>query len=1055
MVVAFAAALVPWSVQAAADTAPRRAVAAVQGNPSPIPSDRPNTKRRKDPAAFRQAKLAADARAAAAAPSSGTAPQAPSAATGAARVYNGNNFAGLNASSFTPSDSTGDASSTQQVEMVNSELAVFPIPCPACGAAVGNLTALVGANRFDCVFDPQIAWDGQWGRWIYAMAVQTSSTGGCHGDQNGGITNDRLVLGWTYTADANDLIKGNFCWNEIDHGANLDDSPKLGHDDNSIVVAANVMANYGQGSFLNSEVWVFKKPSGVSATNGCGIGFSFTKTSLGSSVFSPVPADMTDSSPVDYIVASQQPGNGPASNLLVWQSSASSGVTSIGAFGVAGYNMPPDVPQPSTGTAACGTAGTCLDSGDSSLTQAVGHYDPAAGAETLWTQHAITDPRVGARSVERWYEIVPGARTVRQSGNISDPNLYIFNGAVSPTAAGDEAIAFYNAGSGASDGFVSWRSQGRNRLTALGTMTGETVLATSAASDSDFTCGVNQSPANSNSCRWGDYSGARPDPGNANGVWGFGMLTGSGGIGTSPSWSTQVSEVTPGCVALQLYTNPLGGGRVQFTAGAPGGGPTQGIAPPAGCSTPTYQFYLQAPGGSWTVAQAWSSSSSWTWDTSGYRPGTYNIDAWANQAGDSTANAESFALTQWSIPSCSSASVTSNTMSPQPSGAQVVISASSSCPNPNPEYQLWLLPPGGPWTIAQPYSTNATYNWDTSGLAPGNYHFSLWVRDASSSGAFGTPPYTYDAYAAYDFALQPAPCTGMNTSTSPPTSATVGTFVTVTGSASGCPKPLYEFWLLPPGGTWQLVRPYSSKTTLGWDTRGWPQGSYRFSVWARDASSSSSYDAFSAFQYPLTISSCTAMSATPPPGSSASVGTPVTVTGTATGCPNPQYEFWLLAPGRTWALAQPYSGTATFNWNTSGSAAGTYRFSVWARDASSAASYDAFSAFDFTLTITPCTGMSASVSPTNSAPSGTTITITGNATGCANAQYEIWVLPPGGTWMLLRGYTSSNTFMWNTPGQPAGPYRFSVWARDASSSGTNGSAPYTYDAFSAFQYTLT
>src|SRR5437879_9013460 len=158
MVVAFAAALVPWSVQAAADTSPRRAVAAVQGNPSPIPSDRPNTKRRKDPAAFRQAKLAADARAAAAAPTSGIAPQAP----GAAGVYNGNNFAGLSASNFTPSDSTGDASSTQQVEMVNSELAVFPVPCPACGAAVGNLTALVGANRFDCVFDPQIAWDGQW-----------------------------------------------------------------------------------------------------------------------------------------------------------------------------------------------------------------------------------------------------------------------------------------------------------------------------------------------------------------------------------------------------------------------------------------------------------------------------------------------------------------------------------------------------------------------------------------------------------------------------------------------------------------------------------------------------------------------------------------------------------------------------------------------------------------------------------------------------------------------------------------------------------------------------
>lgn len=1038
MGLACVASLAPADAHAASQVGPPATSAAVQAGPSP------STRRHRDPAAFRQAKLAADAQAAAAAPSGGASPTAPSTASGAAGVFNGNNFPGLSSTTFTPSDSTGDASATQQVEMVNSAVAVYPIPCTACGPAAGPLYNLAGASPADCVFDPQVSWDGQWGHWVYVMAVQqSSSVGGCHGDENVNITNDRLVLGWTYTADANDFVHGNYCWTELDRGSNFDDSPKLGHDDYTLVVAADVFANYGQGAFSNSEVWIFRKPSGVSPTNGCGIGGpAFTKTSLGSNL-GPVPAVMTDSSPVDYILAAQQPSNGPVSNLLVWQTSSSSGVTSIGAFGVASYNMPPDVPQPSTGTTACGTAGTCLDSGDARLTQAVGHYDPDVGAETVWTQHAITDSRVGARSVERWYEIVPGARTVRQSGNIGDPNLYIFNGAVSPTAAGNEAIAFYNAGDGASDGFVSWRSQSRNRLTSLGTMTNETVLATSTASDADFTCGVNQSPANSNPCRWGDYSAARPDPGNANGAWGFGMLTGSGGSATSPGWSTQISEVTPGCTAVQLNSNPLGNGLVQFSAG-----------PATGCSNPQYQFYLQPPGGSWTVAQPWGGSNVWTWNTSGYRPGTYNVDVWANQAGDSPAGADSFALVQWSIPSCSSANLTANTMSPAPTGTLVVLSMYSVCPNPNPQYQLWLLPPGGGWTILQSYSPNATYNWDTSRLAPGNYHFSLWVRDASSSGAFGTPPHTYDAYSALDFGLQPAPCTGMSASTSPPTSATVGTFVVVTGSASGCPNPLYEFWLLPPGGTWQLVRQYSSKNAFGWDTRGWPQGSYRFSVWARDASSSSSYDAFSAFQYPLTLSPCTGMGAAAVPANSASSGTMVAVTGTATGCPNPQYEVWLLPPGGTWSLASPYPSGATFNWNTSGYAAGTYRFSVWARDASSTASYDAFSAFDYTLTVTPCTGMSASASPANSAPAGTSITITGSATGCTNPQYEIWVLPPGGTWILLRGYTSGNSFTWNTSGRPAGSYRFAVWARDASSAGTGGTAPYTYDAFSAFQYSL-
>jgi hypothetical protein len=58
--------------------------------------------------------------------------------------------------------------------------------------------------------------------------------------------------------------------------------------------------------------------------------------------------------------------------------------------------------------------------------------------------------------------------------------------------------------------------------------------------------------------------------------------------------------------------------------------------------------------------------------------------------------------------------------------------------------------------------------------------------------------------------------------------------------------------MLPPGGTWTLVKAYSTSATFTWNSTNQPAGSYRFSVWARDAGSSSSYDAFSAFNYPLT-----------------------------------------------------------------------------------------------------------------------------------------------------------------------------------------------------------
>ncbi len=197
------------------------------------------------------------------------------------------------------------------------------------------------------------------------------------------------------------------------------------------------------------------------------------------------------------------------------------------------------------------------------------------------------------------------------------------------------------------------------------------------------------------------------------------------------------------------------------------------------------------------------------------------------------------------------------------------------------------------------------------------------------------------------------------------------------------------------------------------------------------------------------------MTATPVPASTANVGTTVTVSGSATGCPNPRYEFWLLVPAGSWRQVQGYSTNATFTWNTSGAAPGSYRFSVWARDAGSTTSYDTFNAFDYTLTTAPCTGMSASASPPTSSPVGTTVTIIGTATGCPTPQYEFWILPPGGGWTLLRTYSASGSFTWNTAGLPAGSYRFSIWARDASSSGTNGTAPYTYDSFSPMTYTLT
>jgi hypothetical protein len=202
------------------------------------------------------------------------------------------------------------------------------------------------------------------------------------------------------------------------------------------------------------------------------------------------------------------------------------------------------------------------------------------------------------------------------------------------------------------------------------------------------------------------------------------------------------------------------------------------------------------------------------------------------------------------------------------------------------------------------------------------------------------------------------------------------------------------------------------------------------------------------------------------PASTAPVGTTVTFSASASGCPNPLYQFWVLAPGSTtWQVLHAYSSTATFNWNTTGLAAGTYRYTVWVRDASSAGTgcnslgcFDAYSpATSYTLTSTPCASVTESAAPTSTTTRGTTVAFTASASGCPHPLYQFWILTPGSTtWQIAQPYSTNATFNWSTTGLPAGTYRYTVWVRDASSTGTGSNSLGTFDAyFPATNYTLT
>ena len=105
--------------------------------------------------------------------------------------------------------------------------------------------------------------------------------------------------------------------------------------------------------------------------------------------------------------------------------------------------------------------------------------------------------------------------------------------------------------------------------------------------------------------------------------------------GSSASWEahlspnpTYVLQAGPPCTAV-TWNAPsppspqAAGASVTFSATA------------SGCPDAIYEFWIQTPGGAWTILQGYSSNATVVWNTTGLAPGTYYFDVWVREAGSS------------------------------------------------------------------------------------------------------------------------------------------------------------------------------------------------------------------------------------------------------------------------------------------------------------------------------------------------------------------------------------------------------------------------------------
>jgi len=164
-----------------------------------------------------------------------------------------------------------------------------------------------------------------------------------------------------------------------------------------------------------------------------------------------------------------------------------------------------------------------------------------------------------------------------------------------------------------------------------------------------------------------------------------------------------------------------------------------------GCTGALYQFWLLRPGYGWQARQLYSTTATWSWDTTTWPLGTYQVGVWA-KASTSSAAYDTFFIGTYQLNvggGCTSASISASPTSPQVAGAMITFTASSTdCAAPT--YEFWNLPPpGSAWSVAQPYGS-ATFMWNTTGLAPGPYRVGVWARQSGSAAS-------YDSYAILTF----------------------------------------------------------------------------------------------------------------------------------------------------------------------------------------------------------------------------------------------------------------------------------------------------------------
>jgi len=252
----------------------------------------------------------------------------------------------------------------------------------------------------------------------------------------------------------------------------------------------------------------------------------------------------------------------------------------------------------------------------------------------------------------------------------------------------------------------------------------------------------------------------------------------------------------------------------------------------------------------------------------------------------------------------------------------------------------------------------------------------------------------------------------------------VNSVMTFTAAVMGGVNVRYQFWLYNAAANpaWSQLQGYTTQNACTWIPV--TAGNYLLAVTAQDGASGVTVNTTLWYTIIDPLTSLHVNVSQP-----VWVNYPTTITATAEGGANDQFQFWLYDPANTpaWIELQAYSTKNICTWTPA--AAGSYLLSVTVKDGSSGKTLNAV-IWETVSAGNPLAAVSVTAAPASPQAPAIPIILTAAATGGANVQYQFWLYNTATTpaWSKLQAYSSQNSYTW-TP-STAGNYLLSVTAWD-------------------------